>query len=875
MKKVLPLLVIISLSLVAWLTIFIFSSFEGIVFNPRGQLGAVSGAGKTITAVSCNNTPEAPHVKNAVDQAEDGDTVIVPAGTCSWTIGIVISKGITLQGHTTVNPVNKTFNDQTIILDNITANWTAAIALAPNPGKIVRVTGFTFKPGTNTGSNGGTVHIYGPQATAARVDNNHFYGTNRRSIFVLSAIYGVIDHNLFDFDPTSPYTQSIMVRMGNYNGDTNGVGDKAYADYPWFGTEKFIFIEDNTFNNTSGTPLNGALDADHGARFVIRHNHFYDVQVQNHGTEGRVRGARAAEVYNNDFHPTTVTSLGGLRTGVYLFHDNTFDGPLGYGLGFANLRHISNYTNGPGGGFGGITGDNTPDAGIWDVNATESDGTYVDGRAPYTFASGSFTSISKIHDELYDLGVEGNPWSPNQWVGYTVKRVSDNAIGVILSNTSNTLRISTRYTHKWATGDQFEIHKALITIDQPCRGKGQEIIGGWDQYIKGGGSTRNSVTGVQSWPRQALEPCYSWNNVHTPSGTPYGFFAREFTPAQILVEGRDYFNNSSLNAVKAKYTAELNGVDYRGPYTYPHPLVTGKEDPKTPAAPSLSSPNNDTDADGVTNTSDKCPSTPSSLRTKVNKHGCPKPKDSSFNIKPNFDDLDFASIASLELGKSNVGKIRWNESVNLKKENEELNLDQEVKIENGKVTVTASELNKPATITLYNITVRNPQFLKDGAVCTGCQLVSYSNNTLVFTVPGFSTYEIVEGGSSTPPPPTTSSDSSRSSSRSGSSSRSQVICPKGSVYSPTTGKRCTTFTNYSFTRDLTIGSRGEDVRQLQIYLNNNGFPIVSSGDGSKGKETTYFGPATQKALIKFQQAKKITPAAGYFGSKSRLYIQTN
>ena len=52
----------------------------------------------------------------------------------------------------------------------------------------------------------------------------------------------------------------------------------------------------------------------------------------------------------------------------------------------------------------------------------------------------------------------------------------------------------------------------------------------------------------------------------------------------------------------------------------------------------------------------------------------------------------------------------------------------------------------------------------------------------------------------------------------------------------------------------------------------HGFTIATSGSGSPGNETTYFGPSTQAALIKYQIAHGITPANGYFGTKTRAAV---
>lgn len=80
---------------------------------------------------------------------------------------------------------------------------------------------------------------------------------------------------------------------------------------------------------------------------------------------------------------------------------------------------------------------------------------------------------------------------------------------------------------------------------------------------------------------------------------------------------------------------------------------------------------------------------------------------------------------------------------------------------------------------------------------------------------------------------------------------------------------------YNWTRDLTLGSTGADVKALQQFLNGQGFMVASSGVGSTGNETEYFGALTKAALASFQAAKGISPAVGYFGPITRSFIATN
>lgn len=86
---------------------------------------------------------------------------------------------------------------------------------------------------------------------------------------------------------------------------------------------------------------------------------------------------------------------------------------------------------------------------------------------------------------------------------------------------------------------------------------------------------------------------------------------------------------------------------------------------------------------------------------------------------------------------------------------------------------------------------------------------------------------------------------------------------------------------FIFLRDLRPGDVGEDVRELQKLLNSDPSTQVSlSGNGAPGLETLNFGPATQKAVQKFQNKyanEVLRPAglaqgSGFVGLWTRLKL---
>src|SRR5437762_2417812 len=155
-------------SLHAWsaIALVLLGTITGItlVANRSGEFEKTKAAGATITAASCNQVD----VQNAVNLAQNGDVVQVPAGTCAWTSYITLN-GVTLRGSgsgriisysepfQTVGTGIKTF---TLGSSDGGATWSGA-GLAIAVGQTLRVsmlgTRGTFMEGTVTSYSGSTL----------------------------------------------------------------------------------------------------------------------------------------------------------------------------------------------------------------------------------------------------------------------------------------------------------------------------------------------------------------------------------------------------------------------------------------------------------------------------------------------------------------------------------------------------------------------------------------------------------------------------------------------------------------------------------------------------------------------------------------------
>jgi hypothetical protein len=445
-------------------------------------------------------------------QAVDGDTITIPAGIFSWSAGVNLTKAVILQGATTCNSSTGVCDDRTIIRDNISRGLNKGlIELRGNAGQ--RITGLTFQPGlTSTGYNGlirveaGTIPV--------RIDNCHFNGTYwSPQIGVFSQNWGVFDHNVYD---NNPFGNGGFVHF--WPGVRTDLGDSLFETSAGFGGPNFLFLEDNW--------LDGGTDITAGGKICVRYNKFVgNNSLGSHGTARTfpdARGGRAYEVYNNEFNYTNNhSSLDGIDSGSCIYHHNIVI-PHTSGISMQVYRAIHSF----GSPFYGADGANA-----WDYNATEANGTHVNGHPPYVFDSGTLSG--SVSDSRKN-------WTPKSWTGYSLRRLSDGATALITANTSTSLTVSQWQNQGWAAGNGYQIRKTLRMLDQPGLGAGAHI-------------NRKSP----AWPNQASEPCYSWNNTNRDDGSSFGFTLG--AGGSTILAGRDYFNDTQMPG----YT----------PYTYPHPLT--------------------------------------------------------------------------------------------------------------------------------------------------------------------------------------------------------------------------------------------------------------------------------------------------------------
>ena len=480
----------------------------------------------TITAISCSQS----NVQAAINSANDGDVVLIPAGTCTWSQTIVLNLAVGIGKSLILKGAGIGL---TTIYDSVPKiNYGGSlISISTKLGKAFRLTGFTFK--TSSGLSNinyeGLIKINGT-SKAFRFDHNQFLTSSYsgRAIFTSGYLFGVVDNNQFN----TP-NQALTVWHDGWGGNGNLWGDESWADLLSLGSGKAVYFEDNSVIRTLA---GGSVDGWAGCRYVVRNNLFQNTHVDNHGTEtsGRFRGIFSWEVYNNKFtmlastYYTAFNVRGG--TGVAFNNSLTVSGTGDY----SSMIVLNNYRNAdafyP---FGGCDGSSP-----WDKNYTDTLGNSI------VYDTGTHTGTMVLTGILTD---NSKSWTLNQWQGYSLRNVTQNWGSQIVSNSSNVISVKNSVVggnRTWQPGDVYKIMKVEVGIDQVGRSTGNLILG--NEYTP--------PPYPVAWPNQKLEPAHIWGNIKNNIS-----FNTTSSTAYTIKNNRDYY----LGIARPDYIT----------YTYPHPLT--------------------------------------------------------------------------------------------------------------------------------------------------------------------------------------------------------------------------------------------------------------------------------------------------------------
>lgn len=278
--------------------------------------GTVSAG--TINAATCSRAD----VGTAVASATYGDTVLVPAGTCTWASTLTITKGITLQGAGA---------GATTIGSGVSAG-TFLVIYTPNATSVstdakIEIGGFTFDMANN---NSGGIWINNTSATPITKVKIH-------------------DNVMRNMSSNGTSTDVTCLKIGE-NGDAWGVAylntftdckvvGQNYGGYDtsWntttfsYGSANNFYWEDNTLTGNSAFHYGG-----HGGRYVARFNNYvytngtWEVMWDVHGNQpSGVYGTMGCEIYRNTVSLARSTTILDDRGGSCMFFQNTLTGTDG------------------------------------------------------------------------------------------------------------------------------------------------------------------------------------------------------------------------------------------------------------------------------------------------------------------------------------------------------------------------------------------------------------------------------------------------------------------------------------------------------------------------------------------------------------------
>jgi hypothetical protein len=322
----------------------------------------------TYRAASCNQSDVNAVINGPTHTAVNGDTIQIPAGSCTWTTGITIKGvGIDVTGTGTPNTGGGTVGagtPNTTLINHANAPFFNFTGLTI--GQTAKVELLTM-----SASGAGANSILGPilfsgTCTASgcaniRVDNINFTAGTWESAMaggfvIIDNVFGVVDHNTAN-ESTTASPPLVQVNYDAWQG-VGAYGDNSFASADTFGTAQAMYMENNMMTGVriSENDVSSGSSAG-GARYVCRFNTVANMSgtgvCSAHGTAwgGRFRGQRQVEVYYNTVSTTpgyAGNTGNGLNSGVGYYFSNSYSTSTGFGFNeFVNLdiaRFVQNGT---------------------------------------------------------------------------------------------------------------------------------------------------------------------------------------------------------------------------------------------------------------------------------------------------------------------------------------------------------------------------------------------------------------------------------------------------------------------------------------------------------------------------------------------------
>jgi hypothetical protein len=267
-------------------------------------------SGATITSADCT----AANVQAAINSAANGDTVVIPAGTATWTNQVIVSKGITIQGAGI---------GQTILTDGTNNPYMGRLWLNGFGNNFVCVHDMTLAADTNSANNNGWIDLGKSTQTNAsfHIYNVDFTNIWRRGAQTWGDIGGCIDHCTFE---------SALNIAGNatgvsFNGDSCNSWQRPLA----YGTTNgVVYVENCIFNwATNNLGANGMNDGYDGCRYVIRYCVSSNTWTGGHGLDsGGLQSPLSFEFYHNVMYGSLaahLANMGQWRGGTGVIWSNT------------------------------------------------------------------------------------------------------------------------------------------------------------------------------------------------------------------------------------------------------------------------------------------------------------------------------------------------------------------------------------------------------------------------------------------------------------------------------------------------------------------------------------------------------------------------